>query len=74
MIKLKRCEFCEGTGKLGFQREDCCFCGGSGEVEIEVLNDRGVRRKRNQIQDILSGTDICIPDNELIEFLNNHKI
>ena len=24
------CKHCEGTGKLGFQRETCCFCGGKG--------------------------------------------
>lgn len=24
------CEYCEGTGKLGFQRETCWFCGGKG--------------------------------------------
>lgn len=24
------CKHCEGTGKLGLQRETCCFCGGKG--------------------------------------------
>lgn len=32
------CKYCEGTGKLGFQREGCCFCGGSGFVDNLVHN------------------------------------
>lgn len=27
------CKDCQGTGKLGFQRETCWFCGGSGYVD-----------------------------------------
>lgn len=27
------CKDCQGTGKLGFQREDCWFCGGSGYID-----------------------------------------
>lgn len=73
MKKYKRCKFCEGTGKLGFQQEDCWFCAGSGEIEVRVLNDKDIRIKCNQIQKLLDGTDIDIPDNELIEILNNYK-
>ena len=38
------CKDCGGTGKLGFQREDCWFCGGNGYINdlvyksIEVEN------------------------------------
>lgn len=31
-MKTERCKACEGTGKLGFQRESCWFCGGTGET------------------------------------------
>lgn len=59
---------------MGFPREDCLFCGGSGEIEVRVLNDKEIRRKCNQIQELLDGTDIDIPDNVLIEILNNYKM
>lgn len=26
------CKLCDGTGKLGFQREGCCGCGGTGFI------------------------------------------
>lgn len=29
---MKICSFCEGTGKLGFQREECCSCFGKGYI------------------------------------------
>lgn len=36
------CKYCEGTGKLGFQREGCCFCGGSGFVDNLVHNHTNI--------------------------------
>ena len=37
------CKDCEGTGKLGLQREDCFYCGGSGYVlEKVILNKKKV--------------------------------
>lgn len=35
------CKDCEGTGKLGFQREDCWFCGGRGYVDD--LADKNIK-------------------------------
>ena len=35
MKKKVRCKYYEGTGKLGFQREDCCCCFGKGYYEVE---------------------------------------
>jgi RecJ-like exonuclease len=29
----KRCDACEGSGKLGLQRETCWFCGGRGSLD-----------------------------------------
>lgn len=28
----ERCNACEGSGILGFQRETCWFCGGDGTI------------------------------------------
>lgn len=39
MLSKKDCEFCEGIGLLGFQRESCWFCGGKGWVEKNEIND-----------------------------------
>ncbi len=37
----KVCSLCEGTGKLGFQREDCCSCFGTGYIiEKTELEER----------------------------------
>lgn len=30
---MERCKSCEGTGVLGFQKETCWFCCGTGETE-----------------------------------------
>ncbi|EQK39802.1 hypothetical protein C672_3580 [[Clostridium] bifermentans ATCC 638] len=38
-MNKKICKDCGGTGKLGFQREDCWFCGGSGFVLEEKIED-----------------------------------
>ena len=29
------CEYCNGTGKLGFQQETCWFCQGNGFREVK---------------------------------------
>lgn len=34
------CKYCEGTGKLGFQRETCCFCDGTGFENIEKKENK----------------------------------
>ena len=34
-----RCSLCEGTGKLGFQREDCCSCFGEGFIDVKYENN-----------------------------------
>lgn len=35
------CEYCEGTGLLGFQLESCWFCSGKGYI-IREVNDNEV--------------------------------
>ena len=35
MKKRIICKYCEGTGKLGFQKKDCCCCFGKGYYEVE---------------------------------------
>jgi DnaJ-class molecular chaperone len=30
-----RCEYCEGTGRLGFQLETCWFCDGKGVITTD---------------------------------------
>lgn len=74
MKKYKACSFCEGTGRIDHQKESCYLCLGKGNLEVEITNDKDIRMKCNQIQELLDGTDICIPDKELIKFLNNYKI
>ena len=34
-----RCNLCEGTGKLGFQQEDCCSCFGEGVINVKYENN-----------------------------------
>lgn len=73
MIKKCICLNCEGTGKLGFQGEDCWFCEGKGFIEVEVTSEEDIRRICNYIQEVLAGTDINISDAEIINLLNSHK-
>ena len=48
MKKKVRCEYCEGTGKLGFQREDCCCCFGKGYYEVEETSDASKDKEDNK--------------------------
>lgn len=44
------CRYCEGTGKLGMQRETCSFCGGSGyEYKKMLLNKDDIERGLNEL-------------------------
>ena len=44
------CKQCEGTGKLGFQREDCCFCYGTGYVKEKIqLSKQRVENGLNEL-------------------------
>lgn len=36
----KRCGLCEGTGKIGFQQEDCWSCFGEGYINIKEQEER----------------------------------
>jgi len=47
------CKYCEGTGKLGFQQEGCCYCGGSGYIKEKiVLDKRTVENGLNKLVEI----------------------
>lgn len=36
------CKECEGTGRLGFQREHCYYCDGSGYIKKKILLNKQV--------------------------------
>lgn len=36
---VKRCNLCGGSGKLGFQQEDCCSCFGEGFILTKEYSD-----------------------------------
>lgn len=36
------CKKCEGTGKLGFQREGCCYCDGEGYIKEKIILDKQI--------------------------------
>ena len=71
MIETRICPVCEGAGTEC--NVECWVCNGEGVAEIEILNDKSIRRICNSIQDIIANTNISISDNEIIEFLNSHK-
>ena len=48
MKKKVRCKYCEGTGKLGFQREGCCWCFGKGYYEVEETSDTSKDKEDNK--------------------------
>lgn len=73
MIEKRKCPVCDGEGEI-IPKEECWCCSGKGMTEVEILNDKSIRKICNEIQDILSNTDVYISDSEIIEFLNNHKI
>ena len=77
MIEKRKCPVCDGKGRIILTEictEECWNCSGKGIIELEILNNKSIRKICNQIQDILSNTDVYIYDSEIIEFLNNHKI
>jgi RecJ-like exonuclease len=39
------CEFCKGTGRLGFQQETCWYCDGVGHQK--EVSDKGEETKMN---------------------------
>lgn len=52
----KRCSLCEGTGKLGFQREDCCSCFGTGYIEEKTTLDERTCENCTYLSKTASGT------------------
>lgn len=77
MIEKRKCPVCDGEGRIILTEiciEECWNCSGKGVIELEILNDKSIRKICNQIQDMLSNTDVYISDSEIIEFLNSHKI
>lgn len=65
----KICSLCNGSGKLGFQREDCCCCFGTGFIgkDIQKIYLKGISNKsiwKNELFDI-------IKDNDNIKYIEN---
>ena len=52
------CKNCNGTGKLGFQLEDCCFCGGTGYLDDFVYKNNNNNILTAKIFIPKSSTDI----------------
>lgn len=68
-----RCKYCDGTGLIGFQRECCWFCGGTGidKRKEELLQHDKVKKITAKVKYIGE-----MPENPIIdlqEVSNEHS-
>lgn len=58
------CKYCQGTGKIGFQQEGCCYCSGSGYIKEKLIVDKatienGLNELINRHINMMKNLGIC---------------
>ena len=80
----KRCDYCEGTGKLGPQNETCSFCGGIGYLSdlvhrmatidsscIKQIKDVRNVRYNGDLEEYFKQISECDITNDLLSVLSD---
>lgn len=77
------CKDCGGTGKLGFQREACWFCGGSGYIDdlvhkipldssmIEPIKDVRTIKYEGALDKYFEEVNKCDIANDIVKILSD---